>query len=164
MNPSYQKLLEIAQSKKKDNKKFLDRLKKKKPFDLDEVTHRLHDKSFEHINCLECANCCRTIGPRVTNRDIENLSKHFRVKPSEFTNQYLRVDEDGDHVFKKMPCVFIDENNYCTVYSHRPAACREYPHTQQKQVIKKLSITYQNSMICPAVAEVVEGLKRVYNV
>jgi len=160
--PSYLKTIEIAKSKKKENKKFLERLKKINPSDLDTVTNDLHDKVFEHIDCLQCANCCRTTGPLMLNKDIDRLSKHFKIKPSEFSVQYLRTDEDGDLVFKKMPCPFLENDNCCSVYDHRPGACSDYPHTQQRNIVKKLNITFHNTMICPAVAEVVEGLKEVY--
>ena len=162
MLPSYIKLIETAKSKRKENKKFLERLRKIKPSNLDAVTNQLHDKAFTHIDCLQCGNCCRTTGPLLLNKDIEHLSKHFKLKPSEFSEHYLRVDEDGDFVFKQMPCPFLKNDNYCSVYNHRPGACRDYPHTQQRNIVQKLSITYQNSMICPAVAEVVEGLKVKY--
>ncbi|MEO7871657.1 MAG: YkgJ family cysteine cluster protein [Bacteroidia bacterium] len=133
-----------------------------KPSGLDLVTNDLHDKAFLHISCLECANCCRTTGPLLLNKDIESLSKHFKIKPSEFSERHLRVDEDSDVVFKNMPCPFLEKDNCCSVYDHRPGACRDYPHTQQRNIIQKLSITYQNTIICPAVAEVVEGLKVLY--
>jgi Fe-S-cluster containining protein len=58
--------------------------------------------------------------------------------------------------------MFLSSDNYCSVYNARPNACREYPHTQQNKVIQKLEITLQNSMICPAVADVVDGLKKHY--
>ncbi len=162
MNPSYLKLLENAKSKQKENRKFLEQLKKRKPADLDQVTNRLHDAAFEHIDCLQCANCCRTTGPLLKSKDIERLAEHFNQRPADFTERYLRIDEDRDYVFKKMPCPFLGADNYCSVYEDRPGACRDYPHTQQRKIIQKLGITYHNSMICPAVAEVVEGLKKVY--
>ncbi|HKR03811.1 MAG TPA: YkgJ family cysteine cluster protein [Bacteroidia bacterium] len=162
MLPSYLKLIETAISKKKENKKFLERLRKIKPSNLDAVTNTLHDKAFTHIDCLQCANCCRTTGPLMLNKDIERLSKHFKIKPSEFSDQYLRTDEDGDAVFKNMPCPFLLNDNCCSVYNDRPGACRDYPHTQQRNIAQKLSITYHNCMICPAVAEVVEGLKEEF--
>lgn len=163
MNPTYQKLIDSAKSKKAENKKFLDRLKKLKPKDLDATTNMLHERAFEHINCLQCANCCRTTGPLLNRKDVEVLSKHFKMRQAEFAAQYMREDEDHDFVFKKMPCPFIQPDNYCSVYSDRPLACREYPHTQQRKILQKLSITYNNTMICPAVAEVVESLKTIYS-
>lgn len=164
MNPAYFKEIENAKSRRKENKKFLDRLKKLKPSNLDTVTNQLHDQAFEHIDCLQCANCCRTTGPLLLGKDIERLAKHFSMRPADFTTEYLRIDEDNDYVFRKMPCPFLGADNYCGVYESRPSACRDYPHTQQRKIIQKLAITYHNSMICPAVSEVVEGLKKEYGI
>ncbi|MCX6351681.1 MAG: YkgJ family cysteine cluster protein [Bacteroidetes bacterium] len=162
MNPQYQLHLDAAQKKSAENKKFLEKLKKKNPKDLDAVTNQLHEEAFENINCLECANCCKTTGPLLLNKDIERLAKEVRLKPAEFTQQYLRIDEDKDYVFKAMPCPFLGDDNYCKAYEARPNACREYPHTQQRNIQQKLKITYLNTLICPAVAKVAEGLKREY--
>lgn len=162
MLPEYEKTTDIAKKNREKIKKFLDKLKKQKPSDLDSVTNELHDKAFEHIDCLKCANCCKTTGPLLLDKDIERLAKHLKQKPSEFLEKFLKVDEDKDYVFKKLPCPFLDSDNYCSVYDHRPNACRDYPHTQQRKIINKLQITYHNAMICPAVAEVVDGLKKVY--
>jgi uncharacterized protein len=163
MNADYEIKLAVANSKRKEYKRLFEKLKKTKPSDLDQITHSLHDKAFEHIDCLQCGNCCRTTGPLLLNKDIDHLAKHFRMKPAEFTSKYLLIDEDGDYVFKKMPCPFLGSDNYCSAYENRPNACREYPHTQQSKIIQKLSITYQNAMICPAVAEVVDGLQKIYS-
>lgn len=162
METTYIKLLELAKNKKRENKKFLERLKKLRPPDLDWQTNQLHDKAFEHIDCLKCANCCRTTGPLLLDKDIERLAAHQNVKPSAFAEKYLRIDEDHDYVFKKMPCPFLQNDNCCSVYNSRPKACRNFPHTQQRNILQKLEITYKNSMICPAVAEVVERLKKIF--
>lgn len=160
MNPAYRKLIESSRSKKKENKLFFEKLRTVNPRELDTLTNDLHDKAFETIDCLQCANCCTTTGPLLKNRDIETLSSHLKLRPAEFTDKYLRIDEDHDYVFKSMPCPFLKSDNYCSVYSARPNACRDYPHTQQRDIRSKLAITYENSMICPAVAMVVEGLKK----
>lgn len=162
MEAIYIKLLELAKNKKRENKKFLERLKKLRPADLDLQTNNLHDKAFEKIDCLKCANCCRTTGPLLLDKDIERLASHQKTKPSTFTEKYLRIDEDHDYVFKAMPCPFLQNDNCCSVYESRPNACRNFPHTQQRNILQKLEITYKNSVICPAVAEVVEGLKEIY--
>ena len=162
MKDEYQDKINIATKNKKDIKKFLDRIKKIKPTDLDITTNRLHDKAFENINCLDCANCCKTTGPLLLNKDIDRLASHFKLKPSVFTERYLKIDEDKDYVFKNMPCPFLGEDKYCSVYESRPNACRDYPHTQQRNIYQKLKITYYNAMICPAVADVIEGLRIHY--
>lgn len=159
MNPEYLKILENARKKSSENKKFLEKLKAKKPKDLDILTNELHDEAFEQINCLECANCCRTTGPLLLNKDIDRLASELKLKPSIFAERYIRVDEDNDYVFTSMPCPFLCSDNYCHVYEARPNACREFPHTQQRNILQKLKITYHNTLICPAVVSVVEGLK-----
>ena len=162
MHTDYIRKIEQASLQRKENKLFFEKLKKRKPSDLDQVTNELHDKAFEQIDCLKCANCCRTTGPLLRGKDIDQLAGHFKIRPAVFTEKYLRIDEDGDYVFKAMPCPFLGNDNYCSVYQHRPGACRDYPHTQQRDIRQKLNITLENTMICPAVAEVVEGLRRHY--
>jgi Fe-S-cluster containining protein len=72
------------------------------------------------------------------------------------------IDEDNDYVFSTLPCPFLGSDHYCHVYESRPNACREFPHTQQRNILQKLKITYHNTHICPAVSLVVEGLKQKY--
>ena len=162
LQPEYLKILDQATLIKKENKIFLDKLKKNRPSDLDQITNNFHDEAFTRIDCLKCANCCRTTGPLIKNKDITVLAKHFKQKETEFMNKHLRTDEDGDFVFNNIPCPFLNDDNYCSVYESRPNACREYPHTQQRNFAPKIEITYLNSMICPAVAIVVEKLKEHY--
>ena len=120
----------------------------------------LHDEEFSRTNCLDCANCCKTTGPLFTQKDIERLSKHFRMKPGEFIDRYLRLDEENDYVLQQVPCPFLGVDNYCSVYEKRPKACREYPHTDRKDFHKISSITIKNTAICPAAFNIVEEMKR----
>lgn len=162
MQPGYRQILESAKSKKKELKKFLDKLKQKAPSDLDRVVNELHEEVFEEIDCLKCGNCCRTTGPLLKSKDVERMADHQRLRPAEFTDKFLRIDEDNDYVFKSMPCPFLREDNYCAAYEARPNACREFPHTSQRDFRQKLNITYHNAMICPAVARIVDELKSKY--
>jgi Fe-S-cluster containining protein len=159
MLPEYQKILQQAKKDKEENKKFLAKLKKLKPAKLDEIIQKLDEEAFEAIDCLNCANCCQTTGPLLLNKDIDRLSKKLKMRPAVFTENFLKIDEDKDYVFKKMPCIFLGSDHYCSVYEARPNACREYPHTQQRDQLQKLPITFENSLICPAVAKVVSALK-----
>nr|WP_319400795.1 YkgJ family cysteine cluster protein [uncultured Carboxylicivirga sp.] len=157
------KLKTDAENKAKENKAFLAKLKKKKPKDLDTHAQNLHHQVFKYTDCLECANCCKSISPIVIDRDIDRLAKHLRMKPSAVIEQYLYLDNDGDYVFKETPCPFLMADNYCMVYESRPRACREYPHTDRKRFFQISSLTYKNTFICPAVFDVVEGLKVNYD-
>ena len=156
------KLKEDANRKSKENKRFLDKLKKKKPKDLDNVVAELHEEVFEYTDCLECANCCKSISPIIIDRDIDRIAKHLKMSPSALADQYLELDSDGDYVFKQAPCPFLMPDNYCSIYEVRPRACREYPHTDRKRFYQISSLTYKNTFVCPAVFDVVEKLKDIY--
>ena len=84
----------LVQQKTKENKKFFQKLKHVKSKVLDKKIHQLHEEVFACTNCLECANCCTTTGPLFTDKDIGRISKHLKIKPSEFTEKYLKVDEE----------------------------------------------------------------------
>ena len=152
----------LARSKREEHKKFFDQLKKKRPHDLDTTFHQFHEETFKKIDCLSCANCCKTTGPLFTNRDIKQLSKYLKLSEQQFITQYLRIDEDGDYVLKTVPCPFLGDNNYCAVYDYRPNACREYPHTNQAKMHTIFKETYENISVCPAVYRIVERLRQYY--
>lgn len=153
-------LPEKAKDKHKENKKFFAGLRKKPPRHLDAQMEELHYEEFAKTDCLSCANCCKTTGPLFTSKDIERISRHFRMKPSKFIENYLRIDEDNDHVLQSVPCTFLGSDNYCSIYEVRPKACREYPHTDRKDFHKISNITLQNTSICPAAYNIVEEMKR----
>lgn len=153
-------LPEKAKDKHKENKKFFAKLRKKPPKHLDALMQDIHSEEFSRTDCLTCANCCKTTGPLFTNKDIERISKHLKMKPGNFINEYLRVDEDNDHVLQKVPCAFLGADNYCSIYEVRPKACREYPHTDRKDFHKISNLTIKNTSICPAAYNIVEEMKK----
>lgn len=150
-----------ARNRSAENKKYLQSLKRKDARSVDDEFHTLHETVFEEINCLECANCCKTTSPIFYQTDIERVAKSLRMKPGEFIDTYLRIDEDNDYVLKSSPCPFLDNDNYCKVYDSRPKACREYPHTDRKKMVQITDLTYKNTLVCPAVLEMVERLKKI---
>lgn len=158
MFEEYKDIVSWAKGNRKAIKKYLSKLKTKKVKKLDEQVHQFHHEVFEQIDCLKCANCCKTTGPLFTDRDIFRISKHLGLKPSEFEEKYLRVDEDQDWVLKSTPCSFLGEDNYCSIYSVRPKACAAYPHTDHVGFQNILPLTEKNTRMCPAAAKVVEKM------
>ncbi len=152
---------DISKNKSAENKKFLAGLKRKDPRKVDDAFHAVHEEVFEEIDCLECANCCKTTSPIFYQTDIERVAKSIRMKPGDFIEKYLRIDEDKDYVLKSSPCPFLDAENYCSVYEDRPKACREYPHTNRKKMVQIMELTHKNTLVCPAVFEMVERLKKI---
>ncbi len=144
------------------NKDFLKKLRAKSPKDLDDKFRVLHDEAFQKIDCLDCGNCCKTTSPIFIDTDVDRIAKHLKMRPSEFTEKYLRVDEDNFQVLKTAPCPFLGGDNFCHIYEVRPRACREYPHTNRKRMTQILDLTLENTLICPAVEQIVDKLKAIY--
>ncbi|MBT8231759.1 MAG: YkgJ family cysteine cluster protein [Saprospiraceae bacterium] len=152
---------EQSANKKSENKKFFRKLKQRPPKNLDGTMIKLHEEVFANTDCLTCANCCKTTGPLFTDKDIDRLSKHLKVRPSAFIETYLKMDEEGDYVLQQVPCAFLGVDNYCSVYDHRPKACKEFPHTDRRKFEQIGNLTMKNVAICPAAYDVVEKLKSV---
>ena len=153
-------LPKLAKDKHKENKVFFTKLKKKPPKQLDYLMQDLHDAEFKKTDCLNCANCCKTTGPLFTEKDIQRISKQLRLKPSQFIEEYLRVDEDNDYVLQNVPCTFLGADNFCSIYEVRPKACREFPHTNRKKFYQISNLTLKNVAICPAAFNIVEEMKK----
>ncbi|MDD3773230.1 MAG: YkgJ family cysteine cluster protein [Weeksellaceae bacterium] len=151
-----------AKTQQAEHKKFLAKIKQKPPKDFDRKMQEIHEEVFQRIDCLSCANCCKTTGPLFTQKDIERLSALFKIKPSQFIEKYLRIDEDNDYVLQFVPCPFLGSDNYCSIYENRPKACREYPHTDRKKFYQINHLTLKNTLICPAAYEVVEEMRKKF--
>jgi len=119
----------------------------------------LHEEAVERIDCLQCANCCKQYSPRFKTPDIKRISKHLRMRESEFIETYLRVDEEGDFVVRTLPCPFLDlDNNHCRIYEERPSDCRRFPYTDEDLLVKRPALALKNSGFCPITYYVIERL------
>jgi Fe-S-cluster containining protein len=154
------KLAMMARAARKEHAALVKRLSGIDSRKLDERVHALHEAVFDKIDCLDCARCCRTLGPRITDIDVQRIAASLRMKPSLFVDHYLVVDEEGDYIFRSMPCPFLGSDNYCSIYDDRPRACREYPHTDRRRVYQVMALTLKNSAVCPAVFEILERLRK----
>ena len=154
------KELEAGKQAQGENRQMAKRLKKRKPKKLDDVVHQLHEKVFSEVDCLDCANCCKTTSPGMHDRDVDRLAKHLRVKSSALIEQYMELDTEGEYVFRSAPCPFLGADNYCSVYEARPLACREYPHTNRKRFYQVIDLSLKNTEICPAVVRIFDQMKQ----
>ncbi|HNY01846.1 MAG TPA: YkgJ family cysteine cluster protein [Bacteroidales bacterium] len=154
------KLAGMARAARKEHAALVKQLVAGDHRKLDERLHALHEEVFTTLNCLDCAHCCRTLGPRITDTDIRRIAASLKMKPSAFTGQYLVLDEEGDYIFRSMPCPFLGSDNECSIYPDRPRACREYPHTDRARMYQVLPLALKNSAVCPAVFEILERLRK----
>lgn len=118
----------------------------------------LHDAVFRKVNCLDCANCCKNYSPRFKQPDIKRIARALKMKEGDFTQTYLRLDEDNDYVVKQSPCPFLHTDNTCSIYDIRPGDCRRYPYTDEDVLLKRVNLTLKNATSCPAVFGVLDTL------
>ncbi|MFQ3647041.1 MAG: YkgJ family cysteine cluster protein [Anaerolineae bacterium] len=82
------------------------------------------------IDCTQCANCCRALDVYLEDDDLPRLDQAFHIGLDAIRVRY--VDEDvlpesgAVGKFKVKPCGFLTGTR-CSIYAHRPQACRDYP-------------------------------------
>ena len=122
-----------ARNNKRRFRRFLTYLEKKTPKKM-EAAAAITDKAvWAEIDCLTCANCCKTMTPTYTKADIRRIAAHFGQTPEAFIRQWLKKDRAGDYVNRSLPCQFLNlEDNKCSIYDVRPADCAGFPHLPRK--------------------------------
>lgn len=158
MNKEDKVLINRALTQRKKTKKAFASISKSQKKKLDEKFREEHENEFSKRDCLECANCCKTTSPIFRIKDINRISSFLKMKESEFIHKYLKIDTDNDYVLKSSPCLFLDQNNHCKIYEKRPLACKEYPHTNRKNMHQIIDLTVKNSSICPGVATIISKI------
>jgi Fe-S-cluster containining protein len=144
-----------SKERQKIYKQFLQKAEKNKVL---KQLPGLNEEAFEKIDCLKCANCCKNYSPRFKTPDIKRISRHLKMRESEFIDKYLKVDEEGDFVVKTLPCPFLGADNYCSIYEERPSDCHRFPYTDEDVFIKRQQLTLKNSSFCPITYYVLEKL------
>jgi len=140
-------------------KYFLARLEKQKPKELVTLTLEADKQVWQELNCLDCANCCKTMTPTYTKKDRLRISKHLGMSEKAFREKWLYKDKTGDWMNKKQPCQFLDlTTNMCNIYAVRPGACAGFPHHGNKKIVDYAHMYKQNIEYCPATYSLVEKI------
>ncbi len=96
-----------------------------------EELQRLAVAVEREIDCTACANCCRHSIVRVTNAEIASIASHLRMEAAEVEHRYTEPDPEDSACrilrSSRDACIFLD-GNLCSIYEHRPNACRDFPH------------------------------------
>ena len=143
---------------KKISKK-IKQLNKVSDKEIDDRFEKSHIETFKKINCLDCANCCKTKGPSFTKKDINRIATHLKISPPEFSDKYLLINDDGNYILKSTPCLFLKEDNYCSIYVIRPKACASYPHTDTRNVRNLFPYLKEHASTCPAIEDIFINIK-----
>ena len=146
-------------------KRFLSRLEKKPPRGLDKLAVASDLMVWKQVDCLSCANCCKTMSPTYTRQDILRISAHIGMTADTFKEKYLYKDKIGDWLNKSQPCQFLNLNdNKCSIYEVRPRDCSGFPHHTKKRMIDYIHVFKQNLEYCPATYKLVETMKHTLEV
>jgi uncharacterized protein len=150
----------VIRRNKRRLKGFLTRLEKKIPRGLDKMVEQADKAVWKQVNCLDCANCCKTMSPTYTRQDILRICKHLGMTPRAFRQKWLYKDKSGDWLNISQPCQFLDlKTNMCGIYDQRPRDCAGFPHHTKKKMVEYMHVYKQNIEYCPATYKVVEMLK-----
>jgi Fe-S-cluster containining protein len=140
-------------------KRFLTRLAKQPPGGLDKIKIEADKEVWQEVNCLHCANCCKTMSPTYTKKDISRISKYLVISEKTFKEKWLYKDKDGDWLNRQQPCQFLDiKTNMCNVYEVRPEDCAGFPHHTKRKMTDYMHVYKQNVGYCPATSGWVEKI------
>lgn len=131
---------------------YLKRVDRKEPAVIDMIAPELDKETWKEVNCLACANCCKTMTPTFTPTDIDRISAHLGMKRQKFISTYLKFDKkEGDWQNQVQPCQWLDlETNMCSIYEVRPEDCSGFPHLTKKKWSDFTHVHKQNIKYCPA--------------
>lgn len=141
-------------------KRFLGKLEKNPPRHLDKIAEEINTEVWKEVDCLSCANCCKTMTPTFTSKDIKRISAHLDMTEDAFTEKWLYYDrKDKDWMNTKQPCQFLDlTTNMCSIYEVRPADCAGFPHLTRKKMVEYIHVHQQNISYCPATYNMVQRM------
>ena len=155
---------EKALDEYEDNLFYLKQLQNKSTTSLKDEVVKKHQEAFQEIDCLSCANCCKSSPPIVTKKDAKRMGKALGIPPKTVIKKYLIHDVDGSMMMNGVPCVFLQEDNRCSIYNDRPEACRAYPHTDDPNYLNKPRFNVENTIVCPAAYAIVKKLQASFKI
>ncbi len=150
-----------VKKEKRGLKLFLSRIEKKTPRNLDLVSAKIDKEVWAEMDCLACANCCKTMSPTFTQKDMRRIANHLNLSVAAFKKKWLKKERGtGDWMNKKMPCQFLNlKTNMCNIYEVRPRDCAGFPHLPKKRMVEYIHVHKQNIEYCPATFKMVEKMK-----
>jgi Fe-S-cluster containining protein len=132
----------------------------------DEPFHIIAEDVQKHIDCTQCANCCRNTIVAVSEREIALIAEHLHLTPDQVAKQYTAPDpeQSGRRVLSSRgdECVFLD-GNLCMIYDARPQACRDFPYAvlRKRSLGGRMESLCRKSSMCPIVFNALEAYKHV---
>lgn len=153
-----------ARHAKTKMRRFLTKVENDPPPQLDKKLKAMEPEVWKEVDCLSCANCCKTMTPTYNTKDIKRIAAHLKMTEDAFKKKWLKQERGGDRDWlnKSQPCQFLNlKDNKCSIYEVRPDDCRNFPHLGRK--FKDFGYIHkQNVEYCPATFNMVEKMMNVF--
>ena len=95
------------------------------------LASRIFGKKYVRVGkCNACGRCCQSIYVRHSSHVIKEEKEFEKLKSQHFFYSFLKVTGKNETglIFE---CAKLDkETHKCTVHSHRPLICRQYPQEE----------------------------------
>ncbi len=158
---NYNRFKNKFELKRKSLRYFITKTENKPAGNLDFLLEKINSEVWQKTDCLNCANCCKSMSPTYTFSDIKRIAAYLKMRPKDFKEKWLYLDKRGnDWMNISRPCQFLDlKTNMCSIYPVRPADCAGFPHLLKKPTSDYMYIHKQNIEYCPATMMLVERLK-----
>jgi Fe-S-cluster containining protein len=147
-----------AIEKEEENDQFLRSLKQYDGRALDDIVYGINDEVSTAIDCTACGNCCKSLIINVTAPEIKDLAEYLEIAEPEAKKKYIEESQGGAYFINSIPCHFLSDNK-CSIYEHRFAECRDFPHLHKPGFRERFLGTLLHYGRCPIVYNVVEELK-----
>lgn len=145
-------------------RRFLTKIENNPPKTLSVYQDIADREVWKETDCLICSNCCRTMTPTYTFKDLQRISKHLNMTIKQFKEKWLYKNREGEWMNRNTPCQFLDrKTNMCNIYAVRPLDCAEFPHLLKKKMTDYMHVHKQNVQHCPATFKMVEKLMELVN-
>jgi uncharacterized protein len=93
--------------------------------------------SFACHRKVDCfTRCCHELELAVTPYDVLRIKQATGLSSAVVLARYVIIEQEADDIFPRMYLTMVDDgaascvflgNNGCSIYHHRPGACRMYP-------------------------------------
>lgn len=128
-----------------------------KPFQI------LASEVRQHMDCTNCANCCRHSVVSVNKPEIENIAWHLGATPEAVARLYTVPDPDAPASRTLLNsgegCVFLD-GNLCMIYEARPKTCRDFAIGTHSLGSRPSSLA-RWAALCPIIFNALESYKHL---
>src|SRR3984893_16542105 len=123
------RIQQFSQEHDDENWEFRSWLKQYAPDDIDGLVKTLSQKYFALIDCMQCANCCRSLHVEFKKSELHAIAKTLGQSIEAFQKQSM---SEGIP-----PCPMLN-GKLCSIYENRPDVCRSYPHLEQPEFTSRL--------------------------